>query len=38
MTIWVYIRHYVGRCPVCGAKILDSGCSDDMDFWEHAWA
>ena len=32
----VYLRHKVGRCPVCGAPILDSGYDDDPEKWEHA--
>jgi hypothetical protein len=32
----IHVRHKVGRCPVCGAPILDSGYSDDPELWEHA--
>jgi hypothetical protein len=27
----IYIRHVVGRCAACGAPILDTGYSDDME-------
>lgn len=27
--------HQVGRCPVCGAAVLDSGYDDDPDKWWH---
>jgi hypothetical protein len=33
----IYIRHVVGRCPVCGKWILDCGYSDDPELWEHEW-
>jgi hypothetical protein len=36
MTEAIYLRHAVGRCPVCGVPILDSGYDDDPEKWEHA--
>jgi hypothetical protein len=33
----VHVRHAVGRCPVDGVPILDSGYSDDPELWEHSW-
>ena len=33
----IYIRHRVGRCPICGSPILDNGQVDDPELWEHAW-
>jgi len=32
----IYVRHVVGRCPICGDPFLDSGHSDDPDEWEHS--
>ena len=32
----IFIRHIVGRCPVCQAPVLDSGQDDDPANWEHA--
>jgi len=36
MITRVYIRHKVGRCPICGAPILDAGWTDDLRGWTHA--
>jgi hypothetical protein len=30
----IYISNVVGHCPVCGAPIIDTGYSDEM---EHAF-
>ena len=34
----IFISHQAGRCPVCGAPILDCGYSDDPALWEHDWS
>lgn len=31
----IFISHVTGRCPVCGAHILDSGYDDDPGKWDH---
>lgn len=36
-SVPIYIRHIVGRCPVDGEPILDSGYDDDPSHWEHAY-
>jgi hypothetical protein len=33
----IYISHVVGRCPICGAPIIDNGYSDDIEEWDHVW-
>ena len=34
----VWISRIVGKCPLCGAPVLDCGYSDDSQLWEHDWA
>ncbi|HEV2175203.1 MAG TPA: hypothetical protein VGR71_16640 [Nitrospira sp.] len=34
----IFIQHVVGRCPVDGMEILDSGYDDDPEHWQHAVA
>ena len=38
MSVPVFISHVIGRCPVCGAPLTDSGFDDDPGKWEHDWA
>ena len=32
----IYVRHIIGRCPVCGGPLLDAGWTDDLRGWTHS--